>query len=544
MTPEQPPQRLKAWVYQVAQLLEDNRHLEPEHYTYLIQEPELALSIITLIDAQGEADEEDPSEYSACILAFDICVAQLQAAVEANNKLAAKTLQQTMSHLARVISSGHHSLGFWLPILNAFYEVHADLSDELQEAYYHLASDEDSGQEADDVTPLNSIRDVIHELSDLSEFDIAENFFAQSYAMPPDFFIDLVLDLYSLEEGQEIGLLALLHPKHAVREVVVATLDQLIDHVTLSSLSLSRLQAIKNWYPETYHSTINRWIKVQRKKGVTFCVDKKMPTLRIKASEVDGTGSQGLFIHGKYARKNQLCGLLFKLDVGIKDAWITPDLSIQEVARHYDESFDDNVTLRKVDQAYLVMMTNHFLAVTIHSGDMPNLHLLEIQEALGMSFHPQYLDIAYLMEQLAVQISPFTPDTVYTSLQRSKNWPKNKRFTESWYLESPKVDGLVNRCCTFVDGVKVCRFEEAIALVFSEEMEQKRERWMFHFLWIALWLKAGAGAREKAWQDSFFIAHTIQAGEPLETIPIMREICYQSVVNSIETMQERRTHLL
>ncbi len=166
-----------------------------------------------------------------------------------------------------------------------------------------------------------------------------------------------------------------------------------------------------------------------------------------------------------------------------------------------------------------------------------------MQEELGLQWYPCELDVDYLMEQLAVQISPFTPESMQASFKRSKLWPKNKRFTESWYIENSHIDKLVNQCCSFTDGVKICRFEEAMNVVFAQEMELQRNRWVFHFLWIALWIKAKSRKNEKVWQDSFFIAYAIQTGIPLHTIPIMREICHQSVVNSIDTMQERRTHL-
>ena len=190
-----------------------------------------------------------------------------------------------------------------------------------------------------------------------------------------------------------------------------------------------------------------------------------------------------------------------------------------------------------------MMMTNHFLAETIKQGLMPDLHLLEIQEELGVHFLPMSLDAAALMEHIAVEINPFTADTLDASLKRSKSWPKNKRFTESWYVENAQIDKLVNRCCSFVDGVKVCRFDEAMHDVFEFEMETNREHWVFHFLWIALWLKSKKRKNEKLWQDSFLIAHTIESGRPLQEIPIMQSICRQSVINSIETMHERRTHL-
>ncbi len=71
--------------------------------------------------------------------------------------------------------------------------------------------------------------------------------------MPPDFFQWILLyDLFSIEEGQEIGLLALMHPESDVREVVVSTFDFLLPSIRLSSLSLTRLKAMSHWYPPSY----------------------------------------------------------------------------------------------------------------------------------------------------------------------------------------------------------------------------------------------------------------------------------------------------
>lgn len=538
-------ERLKQWIADMALLLDNNEDPSPEYFTYFLDEPELARRLVELIDAIDEShvDDDDRSYYSACIFALDICVAQLQVASENGNKLAARTLDQIMASLTTALLNHQHSLSFWLPILNAFYEVHVELSPDLKNAYLDLANQEEELSPEEEISHLNSIRDLIHELSDLSIFDITENFFAQSYAMPADFFSDLVVDLYSIEEGQDIALLTLLHPKQDVRDIVVATHEHLIDNIVLSSISLSRLQVIKNWYPSSYHAQFNRWIKIQRKKGVVFSNEINNPTFRIQASEVDGSGAQGVFIHFKKMRKNRLCGLLLKQDVGIKDAWITPFISTKDISRYYDEAFGDTVMLRQVDTTYLTLIISHCLALTIERGNIPDLHFLEIQEELGLHWLPQRLDVNYLMEQLAVQISPFTPESMQAALMRSKSWPKKKRFTESWYIENSEVDKLVNRSSSYVDGVKVCRVGDAINAVFSEEMELHRDHWFFHFLWIALWIKSCARKNEKTWQDSFFIAHAIQTGLPLKAIPIMHEICNQSVINSIETMQERRTHL-
>lgn len=537
-------ENLNDWITEIASLFDESKDPSPEHYNYFVQEPQLAPDLVELLLLIDEKKLDDTrSYYSACIFALDICVAQLHAASESGIKLATKKMNDLMASLAEALLKNQHSLSFWLPILNAFYEVHVELSEELKDAYLELASIEDDMSSEEDDTHLNSMRDLIHELSDLSVFDITENFFAQSYAMPPEFFTDLVCDLYSIPEGIDIALLTLLHPKQEVREVIVAAHDAIIDNVVLSPQSLSRLQAIKNWYPPSYHEQFNRWIKHQRKKGGIFSGEKNMPTLYIKASEVDGSGAQGIYIHFKKNRTHRLCGLLLKQNVGIKDVWVTPKILAKDIARYYKETFDDSITLRDIDVAYMSLLTEHFLAITIEEGSVPDLHLLEMQEELGLQWVPAKLDIDYLIEKLSVQISPFTPDSMHASFSRSKSWPKNKRFTESWYLESAAIDRLVNSRCAFIEGVKVCRFDEAIQAVLTNEMELHRDEWTFHFLWITLWLKVKTRKNEKTWQDSFFIAYAIHTGMALEKIPIMYEICRESVINSIETMQERRTHL-
>lgn len=539
------PKELKQWILNIASYLTRGDVPPAQYYASFIQEPDLAAALVDFIDSLDE-DEPDAKHayYSASVFAIDIYVSQLQIAIEAGNKLAEKSLQQLMSNLAKAISSCKHSLSFWLPVLNAFYEVHIELSQELKNAYLNLIDEEEPYAPEDEDEKLNSIRELIQELSDLSTFDIAENFFAQSYAMPPEFFVDLIMDLYSIDEGHDIALLALLHPNVEVRQQVVATLDSLMGQITLSSVSLSRLQAIKAWYPESLQHTFNQWIKIQRKKGVVFAnLTSQLPKIRIQASEVDGGGAQGIFVHINERRRNRLCSLLFKQDVGIKDAWITPGLPAADVRRYYDDAFDENVTLRDVDLSYLLKLGNHFLAVTLNHGEMPDLHLLEIQEELGITFVPELLNISDELAELAILVHPFTHESIQAALLRSKNWSKTKAFTESWYIENAAVDKLVNRCCSFVNGTKICRIEEAVQSLFAEVMESHRDQWLFHFLWVALWTKSRARKNEKIWQDSFFIAHAIQSGEPLVNIPIMHEICHQSVINSIETMQERRTHL-
>lgn len=531
-------------IEEMAKSIETNSEPDPQLYAYFIQDPEEAIS---LIDYLGAMEEESiyagPPLYSAAIFYFDICIAQLQAAAESNNKTAYKFIQKIMDYLAEAINRQAQGISFWLPVLNAFYEVHVELNSNLKNAYLNLASAEEEDEEYDEASHLDSIKALIQDLSDLSHFDVAENFFAQSYAMPSEFFADLTIDLFSVEAGHDIALLGLLHPSAEVRSIVIATFEQLIDQIQLSSISLSRLKAIKDWYPVEQQALFDHWIKIQRKKGVVFSQETPATPAALDASEVDGSGSQGIFIHLKNKREHRLAGVLVRYNFGIKDAWITPIIPKSDVSRYYHEAFEESVTLRPIDLGYLQMICEHFLAITIEKGEIPDLHLLEIEEHLGLHLKPNKIDVKATMDELAIQISPFTPDTLKESLSRSALWPKNKQFTESWYEENQQIDKIVNRHCSIVEGVKVCHFEQAFEEVMTEVLEKDRPRWIFHFLWIALWAKNQPAKREKIWQDSFMIAYAIQEGHALKSIPLLVEICRQSVFNSVETMQDRRTYL-
>jgi len=536
------PDELNRSLSAMAGLIAQEQSPTVVHYRLFTENPALVLDLVKHIDAIDEtALTEQENYYSACVYGLDVCVAQLQMAMEGDNKAAAKTLQRLMQTLAELIGSGRHSLSFWLPILNAFYEAHIELSDTVKQAYLTLADEEEVPVADED--HLQSMRDLLKDLENLSDFEIAENFFAQSYAMPAAFYAELIIDLYQVDIGHDVAILMLLHPNAEVREVVMATLDLLMPEVLLSSRALSRLQVIQHWYSEDYRPMFAQWIKIQRKKGVLFATEPKLSIVSMTASEIDGGGAQGIFIHLKQQRKYRICGLLFKQQLGIKDAWMTSLMSVKETKQYYEEAFDDSICLREVDIAYVLLITNHFLHVTIQQGGMPDLYVLEIQEALGVQFTPVAIDVNDWMKQLAIQIVPFTQAVMEQAMQHTQTWLDSKAFAESWFHESTHIDKLVNQCCTFVDGARICRFEEAMQLVLTKDMDLDRDTWLFHFFWVTLWMKSKSKRDDKMWQEAFLIAHAIQSGVACAEIPLMREICRQSIIHSIETMQERRTYL-
>lgn len=545
MMPDESFKSLSEWIHDLAESLAEGESPNIEGYAAFLRNDHLIFELVDILQAlPDEPTKEEEHQHAACLLAFDICVAQLQAGVEHQNKHAIKLLNQLMDYLATAINQHTHTLGFWLPVLNAFYESQIELPDVLQQAYLDAAGQEEELIDYTEMDHLSSIKDMLIELSDLSVFDIAEHFFSQSHAMPADFFIDLVFDLCSLPEGQDIGLLFLLHPKAEVRSVVLAVLDQIIPKLELSDLSLSRLKTIKRWYAPEYAIYFDRWVREQRKKGrVYFLPTNQAPSLKWHATEVDGSGSQGVFIQVHRPRMHRICGLLFKASLGIKDAWLTTSLSKKDVTHYCREAFDERMSLREVDEAYVQKMVNHFLWVGQLNGNVPPLHLLEIQENLRVELYPVPIEMTDIMQELGVQIVPFTSELLAEGIKRSRLWFRDKPVTQSWFEEDTKIDIVVNQCCNFVEGVKVCALDQACNLVLSEVLELKREKWAFHFLWTALWAKAKTRKNERFWQDCYFVAYAIIEGWALKDIPIFHDIAHLTAMNSLETMNERRSYL-
>src|SRR5690606_6209953 len=136
----------------------------------------------------------------------------------------------------------------------------------------------------------------------------------------------------------------------------------------------------------------------------------------------------------------RIASLLYKQGVGIKDVWITPEVEKEEVAQYFSEAFDENITIRSVDMNYLHLITNHFLSLTLSKGHIPAFHLLEFQEMLGIQFCPKEVNVSETIQQIGIEISPFTEAAIEQSFARSYKWSKNKRFTESWYQENARID--------------------------------------------------------------------------------------------------------
>lgn len=535
---------LQRWLRAVARAIETQ--VEPEELESLRFTHDIGLSryLIDALAALPEQDEEaQRSYYSACIYALDIAIIQIKTSLENGHQKMARFLNEVMQYLAQAIRNSGHSMSFWMPILTAFYDVHVDLSPELQDAYLALAEVDEESDAMDEGTQLETIRSMILDMSGLSSYEIVEHFFAQSYAMPPDFFIDLVLDLAQLSEGLELLPLLLLHPKADVRDVLLQVLPSVLGELQLNSVSLSRLQAIKAWYPKEQQDLFDIMIRAQRKKGVSFARPVTPLNALFWATEMDGSGSQGIYVQFRDQKKWRLAGMLVKEELGIKDAWMSSPMTKTDLQVYFSSQSEHGIHLRRVNHAYLRRIANHFLTFNCRSGEFPDVHVMALAEALGAPFYPEKIALSKSIEADLVRIQPYTEERVQAALTRSSQWVRGRAFAQSWFMESPEIDKAVNRFSQWHQGVRICDMTRAHEAVLNDLLLKQRGVWTFRLYWLYIWASVCPKKREHIAEDALILAHLLDEQYDMRNMGVFHDIAKQSVINSAETMSERRTHL-
>ena len=82
----------------------------------LTHKPNLIFQLIDHIESlDEEAIANDDTHYSACLIAFEICLAEINGAGQSFQHIKKEQLSAIMSYLADIFSHTQHTLDFWLP---------------------------------------------------------------------------------------------------------------------------------------------------------------------------------------------------------------------------------------------------------------------------------------------------------------------------------------------------------------------------------------------------------------------------------------------
>jgi hypothetical protein len=515
--------------------------LPQDFYDELQENPDYGIDILRLFPS---FDEQETNEklFMAAFHFIELCLVHLRIASDHNQPWADKLLALYQEELANLMDE-HQTQSCWMPIINLFFSADIPLSERVKAIYMQIL-EKNQQMEQDLNSQQVFMKELLSNDSGSTEFEIAELFFAQTSALPKDYFPAFMSELLTFKEEKAINtaVLFLLHPDIAVRQTLLSYSSELFQQVDLTPASISRLPIIRQWLPDEEKPYIDNLLLSQRKKGIPFARHEKRKIIDIKATEMDGSGAQAIFFLIKQKSHFQATGLLIKRDFGIKDTWISPPLDKEKAKNYATQGIGRDIILRKVDAHYVEALVAHHLYTGQIKGAVPNVMLLCLQEMIGLNWQANPLNIEATMNTLA---SSFSIDKTWVekSLVRTGKWYKNKKFTESWFDESPELDKLVNTHCYYRNGTKYCELEDALTDVLTHYLEPKRAQWLEHFIWMALWAKPHARHNEYLWKDCYVLAKLLLEGHPLKEIPLMLSICEQNILASVETMEYRKTHL-
>lgn len=543
MTIEIKNEHLKQLLDALAESMSKEVMLPENFYLELQNHPEYGLEILNLFPTFDEEDEDDPY-IMACFHYIELCLVHLRLAREHQQRWAEKLIDMFQHELIHLMTH-YPKVNYWMPIINLFFEADIELNDQVKSAYLNILEESQRSEESS-LQQQILMQQLLSEKSDASEFEIAELFFAQTSALPLDYFPAFVNELlnYELPKALNTSTLFFLHPLKAVRLAVFEHAEKLFGNVKLPEASISRLPLIRQWLPDNERGYIDSILANQRKQGATFAEQHYRKIVEVKATEMDGSGAQALFFLIKNKDKSfQTAGVLVKKGFGIKDTWISPHLTRLKAQDYASQGMTENIILRKVDENYSEKLIAHHIYHSLNEEQVPSVNLLKLQEMTGLSWQPNPLNFKLELKKLGESLDHLSDNFIKKSLQRSSKWHKNQVFTESWFEEDAELDKYVNKYCTFVDGTKYCELEKALPDIMSNYLEPKREKWFEHFIWMALWAKPKARYNEYLWKDCYILAKLISEGTPLTDIPLMTVICEESVLLSLETMEYRKTHL-
>ena len=322
--------------------------------------------------------------------------------------------------------------------------------------------------------------------------------------------------------------LLLLDPEPALRKAAIAVLEQVADPKTISPVMLRRVLLLRNWVPESEREAIDRLVRKARLKGVVCAQWTPARPLTIQSSIIDGSGAQSLILTTPKGKTGLFAGLLLKQNLGIRDAWCNPSLSRREI----DEAFREirhRTPAAMTGRNHLDLMVQHHIARGLAMGNVPQVAVVEIAEAIGAAdWKDRTLDVAAEIERQYAGLAEErrSSDAIAASLQISGAWVAKNQMVESWFEDDAAIRPLAS-------GIARLNPQVGVQRMLEEILPARREVWAERLLLTTLWLQAGSGdaapADDGCWQDCAVLAHELLAGRQLAELPAMVAIAERSV---------------
>jgi len=345
----------------------------------------------------------------------------------------------------------------------------------------------------------------------------------------------MVYELALSKKTVETAVLFLLHPQKKVRMAIAALFLERISILAFSSISLRRMIVIRNWIPADERPVLDELIKTLRLNKLNPAPYPISKINAISASAFDGAGAQVLILSSKQRSKRQLGGFLVKIDIGIRDAWVSAKASKSDHQAIIDQQ--PSLTYLDVSKSYLNKMVRHFIAVGLDHNRIPHYELLYLSEVMGCSYwQAQRIDEHQALADLEQQIASdlLDPSFVALSLDRSGMFHYTEEYTRNWFDQGELVNERVDKAMRLIN-----EGGDDDKLLTQLVVKPNLEKWRQQLLLMCLWYQSNSPKHESPYKDLLVLLIQLKNQVPLEQLPFFCQLGRWTVKSVVKRMASK-----
>jgi hypothetical protein len=342
------------------------------------------------------------------------------------------------------------------------------------------------------------------------------------HAMPPEARGALggAMALGGTSESRAAAVLFLLDPDPLVRHMSAEALLQVAS--SLAPADIRRLIAMRNWRPDDERTEIDALVRNARAAGIACAQWDAGSAEAIRATPIDGSGTQAFLLLSPAGRKLRLSSILTK--AGIADAWSSEPQSRRRTEAIAAEA-EANTASLAVSRAYLDRTMAHHLALDLGKGKVPPIGLLETAETIGgADWQPVAIDFRGAITELLAEIPEEMrrPPGMKMVLSQSGRLTDLLGIVDSWFEDDPEVAALT---------AKRRRDNQArlATYLLQTVISRRREKWAELMTRTALWMRETPAGANLCWRELVILAKAIVDGEDLSEIGLMRGIAQRTI---------------
>ncbi|MCP4414907.1 MAG: hypothetical protein GY808_20300 [Gammaproteobacteria bacterium] len=371
-------------------------------------------------------------------------------------------------------------------------------------------------------------------------FELVEPFTIELSMMPAHRQLMTIISMLQFGSKllSELAVIMVLHLNTDVRNKLFIFLSEILDFSTISPVSLRRMLGYRNWLPRQERPALDNLIRLIR-GAMVDCASMPQPEVfKAYATIIDGSGSQGFKLVFSKHKMNRLNHLLVKQQLGVKDAWMTNNVSKKDIRESIDETVKAAI-LSRVSNAYFKRVISHFINTGVKHNRAPLPALLQTAELVGEYWKPE--DISFTKEirmMEAMAPNSLQPRIVSNALEEAGDWPVQQQFASSWLEDNASVDTLL------LDMAPSAQWHNKLPAlgmeILDKIIEPKRFIWSARFVLMAMMVKNSQIEDKSLWMAHMINARALQQGKPLVDMPLMVGIAIRTILSARERVESRR----